>query len=318
MRIRFGVTVGIIASTIGCQSTVLDVGPNNQQPPTVQADENDAGSPASGLGAATPWVGNSEECPREPGQDLQACALTSGQGCAWYQHDERGQTVSTACSCYEVSPSTRKWSCRTGVGEPIQCADVTPTTGDGCFGYIGAFCFYPPSRACGCQPGGDATWACSNLDQTSGGPEGAPPVTGPAPVRDLTDGQARAWCTWAVGWQYPAGTLPPAEPVVQLNGFALTNGGSSYAPGLYAQSCLPRLTVSTCAANLAATACEAPIDELNDCMLSTARHVPSPNGCAELFAAAHCDDLFLQYRPQRSPDGGGPSSATECESVRVR
>ena len=174
-------------------------------------------------------------------------------------------------------------------------------------------CFYPPYITCTCSiEGFDNAWHCEDLS--------APLIvdgTHPASidemkrVRDLTDAERQTWCEWyaVLNSVYrPPLPLPPETPLTP-HGYTTNQPCTVSAAGFQCRGAVPTsLPISYCKGNLALSECEAPLSELNDCVLTMQRECrPSPFGCAPYLGAPGCSGTIVTAL---GPNGIGGNSST--------
>jgi hypothetical protein len=294
------VALGIVGA---CRASVVDVG----TPLTgVEGGVPDASVPV--------WAGNESNCPADrPTDGPTPCDVREGQSCAYWFTDEHGQSDYTGCTCYEQNRSSKLWDCRFIVGVHPSCPTVQPEEKTDCFGSVGLHCPFPPNTECQCPSAPTPQWTCGPDPFGSGLslPVSTPTVSQDKRIRDLTDTELQSWCTWYGDLLQPPGHPPGVERPIDADGYA--RGYGAVQSGIfYAPVCMPLdIPVSYCVANMKLGPCEATVGELNDCVLTVFRRIPSPHGCGRFLEAANCADLFV--RDNKGGDGG-----VECSSIKVR
>jgi hypothetical protein len=134
------------------------------------------------------------------------------------------------------------------------------------------------------------------------------------PIKDLTDAELQAWCTWYGDLLQPPGHPPGIERPIGADGYA-RGYGAMYGSAFYAPVCMPvDIPIGYCTANMRLGPCEATVAELDDCVATVLRHVPTPHGCGRYLEAANCTDLFV-HGPGIADGGVDPET---CGSIRVR
>lgn len=169
----------------------------------------------------------------------------------------------------------------------------------------------------------------------SGGDGGAADIPEVAGIDDskivatLTDEEASAWCTWYVD-AFPPGDQPPPEPQPpdpEFPGFAIgyqsfdcSNPGPMSVSGI----CIARPTVEECVVSLQRMPCNAPLLELNSCVLTMfACSDPSVaqqeqdqwvvgHGCSRLWDFPLCWHTVVQMPAQTTGCGIWLESGLPC------
>lgn len=285
------------------------------------------GAPSAGgasTGGATmahvPWMGNSPQCPASPPASGDVCHGPEGTDCGYYvTQPDTGSDVYSGCSCLDAG-TTLVWDCPTNSVGPAVCPhDAEPATGSSCFGFKGALCAYPPRTACYCDPNAAAPlWFCIDPNIVLPGPT-APLETAKA-VRDMSDADQQAFCTWfATAYLGPGFPLPPDVPP-SPDGMS-GNTGCGFGTGLACQAKYPLgLPVPSCKANLALSTCAAPLADLIDCAVTVFNVCsPSPHGCGRYLASPGCSGTIMTKHDLMSADGSekDPDRGNDC-GIRVR
>lgn len=134
-----------------------------------------------------------------------------------------------------------------------------------------------------------------------GGCTGTVDPLGGVIIAELTTEQAQSWCasTYEGMWSMPPTPDGPVQPdgtvVSRYEGFegGVDYAGSIFPPGL----CMLQLPVDQCVANLKLHACQATLQQLEDCM-QLAQDTTDPSSvsweaCRAYHAIAGCDRTII-------------------------
>jgi hypothetical protein len=324
----------VVLTLPACGGTVIDVGTpsagtGGSSPSSATPDPStfDAGTsvPLSPEAAAVPtpgvpsvaWIGNTSTCPSadQPPGALTPCDVShEGQFCEYFSKED-DRTNYNACTCFAKDASTFIWDCHQGGGIAESCQSARPANGADCTGLVDATCPYAEDNiGCTCRAAPNPLWYCAGEAKTT------PISTPPAPttlssdtlVKDLSPGEIQTWCDWYIGVFTAPGSPPPEAHAVGADGYA-RGYAAGYAHGAWGSACVPEVVpASYCAQNLALSACEAPLADLNDCLLNIRTQKPSPHGCGRLLGSAGCTDLIVRAAPD-TVEVNSP-----CYSLRVQ
>ena len=226
------------------------------------------------------------ECPPEwtsEVNDKMPCAMPPGTTCAYAQPN--GWQACT-CGC----TTENEFSCYGEFGGP-NCPASPPATGSSCASTLGISCPYYPDTMCTCLQNG--TWQC--MDDFNDWPCASPSPVNTSPsgvvpdalVKDLSDADRTAWCSWYMNAFPPGGQLPPDYPAE--NGYAW--GGATMGCSV---GCVQHLKVEHCVQNLGLGACAATLGELEDCVRTIMNSCQLVgHGCGPLHACG-CDTTIVQ------------------------
>ncbi|APR79227.1 Hypothetical protein A7982_04574 [Minicystis rosea] len=235
--------------------------------------------------ASYPVATNDPSCPDHWTLDLQAggACTTNGTVCA-YQW-EGGGWLACSCGCRE----SNVWFC-SGSGSSLGCVSERPIEGSSCAGHENQGCTFFPRTQCTCGAG--TTWSCNELatpewkcidppSDFSADTSGVSPTT---VLSALSDADASAWCAWYTG----VSSAPALGEVF----FCLES-----------QACFPGMSTAQCVASLKAQACNATVQELDDCVQTRMNGCYRVGqGCSAFLSHASCHGTIVDQT-----DGAGGS-----------
>lgn len=223
--------------------------------------------------------GSSEGCPEGPGLEAKACE-SQGMTCGYASLEDGYHYVECACGRTETGLA---WNCYANNGSNATCPATAPEHESDCFGFYGTSCYYPVQKECSCSSD-DGAWNCmtppppTDLNPPdSADSEGA--------VAEMSEAEREEWCTWYTSLTVAPGFPPTPNLEVRDDGY-LEGPGCNFAPLLPCQAGVAVISRAQCVQNLAATACEAQVSHLTECVSNVFTGCgPTTNGCADLFAA---------------------------------
>jgi hypothetical protein len=228
---------------------------------------------------------------------MDPCDIAQGTVCAYLNDDpsNANQSVYAECTCMQFcgASAATLWACEGVTSGRVTCPATQPESGSSCFGKKGQSCHYPIKTTCDCPAvPSDDTWHCQQ-DVGTGRLLKAPTgVDAAKPVKDLSDSERQAWCSWFVEQPEPGFPALP-EPVADDQGFYTPNGcfaSSSYVCGATSSQDLPQ---SACVANLALSTCEQPVSFLTQCVQWMRGAPGATRGCGGYLQAPGCNGTIV-------------------------
>jgi hypothetical protein len=267
------------------------------------------------------WEGNAVDCPSEVPLGEPSCDLAEGQLCAYNTPDafNAGYVEQRLCGCWESSAGERRFHCYEGSSAPYECPAAEPANGQSCVGLFGAECSYPERTSCHCAAD-TGQWTCTEWEHSVDAPPSS--VDPNKPINTLTPSERAEWCDWFASARLGEGFPEDPPPSIDENGY-IFNNGCSYGSAFMCAAAVPSIPSATCEANLALSACDAPIAELSDCVTTVYDACwPSPHGCARYLERPGCDGTVVRAYSEGSAGTGGtggasPGSVQDC-SIRVQ
>jgi hypothetical protein len=279
----------------------------------------DAGGPADGCPKTlsqflAPVIA---DCPAEQPAENATCNSTENGICVW-QNGVAGQGSPgyTVMGCYSsVEGNVWAGAAQGQLGEigqnPQHCPHAQPEAASNCSGHAGEHCYFPYAT-CVCAAD-DATWACQGNPKPDLVPAPVQRLCLPAgldeskPIKDLTDAEVSAWCTW---YGNPSGRARPPITDNDPPGMALSYGTNFMEVGVNA--CLMDLPQLYCEKSLRLRPnCTATLEQLDDCVESIfAVGIGNPgpgwvgHGCGPLLGNQTCSNVIVQqFDPSAGPAG---------------
>jgi hypothetical protein len=143
------------------------------------------------------------------------------------------------------------------------------------------------------------------------------PVTPSKLVKDLSLEDADAWCSWYVLHAYQLAEMNPVPVSAKVldDGFTCRGANNSTFCGHEPNHvCMVQSSIEQCVQNLQRQPCEAPVAELDACVLSAARLDGSCDSyCPAFLAHANCSGTVVQ-RTQDLPPAGRCDPAAQDDT----
>jgi hypothetical protein len=113
-------------------------------------------------------------------------------------------------------------------------------------------------------------------------------------IKDMTDDQVAAWCTWFVNTNRGDGPPPPSTPPDLTDGYPTGYGFISCTPGQTSE-CVTFVPETYCEKLLRYGACDLPLRALDDCYLSLHNECENVrDGCEEMGLDPKCRQTVVQ------------------------
>jgi hypothetical protein len=290
-------------STAGAGNSAGEGGSGNS------AGEGGAGSEDPPVATAR-WTGNDPSCPEAVWHSSTTCepGVEEGTVCAFYKNEEDPtQTPYTECACRLSCDSggpLLRWDCYRNIDADFaQCPAEQPEAGSACDGAKGVDCYYPPYVKCACPSGpNDASWDC--VTDAPPQPEAPSSVELSKRIVDLTPEDRATLCAWYA----PAAERGFTEAPVFADGDGFSpDTGCAFATAVNCSTLTPvTLPTWACEANLALSACQATVADLNDCYLTARSGYPSPRGCARFLSEPECAGTLVVHAASAEAVAGPP------------
>jgi hypothetical protein len=235
----------------------------------------------------SPYDGSSEGCPLGPVHPEGECE-SDGLTCGYLYEDQDQNQGYQECACTRIAGGTLAWNCYAASNGPDpQCPSEPPSHGDGCFGYLGLQCSYPPRIDCYCDIALES-WDCPA--QTLEVPEYLEPPSNLDPERkvaELSGEEREEWCKWYALAGSPPGSPAPVNQPVDDRGYV--HPGCGFDPN-FCQVGLPFLSAEQCVANLRLTQCGSPLSNLSECvsLVRSGTCGPFDYGCLDYRETPDC------------------------------
>src|SRR5262249_3416078 len=129
--------------------------------------------------------------------------------------------------------------------------------------------------------------------------------------------QRRTWCEWfsCLGQGAHPSTGVPVAPNGYTEDRICFLDTELYANASISDGAL--LSIDQCETNLALSHCDATLEDLADCVLSTKRNRPTPLGCGPYLGTTGCSGTIVNAYPLDHDAGVFPTGQNYC-ALRVR